>query len=200
MDRALGELQDALTSVGHRWVEGAEPGLSLDAIQTEAARVGLTFPDELAALWQWHAGGPPTDWMSEGFLPGGFFYPPLSEVIDGHVLARDAELLGDDLPLAPTWVPAIRNPELVFWADTGTGATDAVPLTPIVMADIDATAEQGRAVRIPSVAAIVRDWARMLTEGYWGRYQPFGVDSLVWCRNPELGDMTDRELGYTWAI
>lgn len=200
MDEALGELEDALASVGHRWVEGAEPGLDLDEIQAEVSRIGLTFPDELAALWQWHANPPPADWRTEGFLPGQFFYPRLAEVIDFHLEARDAELLGDGLPLAQTWVPALRQPGLVFWADTRVGTADAVPLTPVVMADIEGYAEQSRAARVPSITAIVGDWVRMLAEGHWGRYQPLGVDHLVWCRNPELGDVSDRELGYTWAI
>ncbi len=199
MADALADLEAAFAEVDHPWASYTTPGPSVEQIRNEIEPTGLILPDELVELWSWRSGHPPE--AADGWaLPGRFRIPTLADAIHQRSELISAETLDDDWYMKTSWIPALRRETMEFWAHTETEKTGSVLVTPVDLWDPSGCEHEAPQCTV-AITTVVSDMARMLREGYWGLYNnPHSEDSVtIWMRNPQVGDLTDQELGYRWA-
>lgn len=199
MADALADLEAAFGEVNHPWASYTTPGLTVDQIEAQIKPTGLTLPDELIELWSWRT-GQPSETANRWALPGRFQIPTLTEAIEARQFTIDAEIFELNAYMEASWITALRRETMEFWAHTETEQTGSVLVTPVDLWDPGGCEAEAPQCTVP-LTTVVRDMARMLRERHWGLFDnPYTKGRVtMWMRNPEVGDLSDQDLGYAWA-
>lgn len=176
---AAEELDRSLVSVGDPLGARKIPGLGRAAIEEAIGSVGLTFPDEAVALWQWRDG------TGELMLPGNLHFLGLEAAIDQSQQTTYSYRQEYFPWILPTWFVGFVSGQDEYWLHTEVGKEDPVPVSRRFVADSEPE-EVVRAHTAPSITSMLLDMAMLIEDRYWrknprtGRFELHEGAPCVW--------------------
>lgn len=195
--RALADLDTVMGSADYPTRHHLAPGVTAAYINSVLAATGLTVPDELRAVWQWHNGTrPSTDPRNPGGpdqyrrLPGGHTLLSVERAVELWEWHRD-NFPWDQLDtIERNWLPLAAADPGTVWVDCTGPPSSPAPV--YLERDGDDRAEV-EARRVASITRLVQLWTAVLERGIWrlrhpgdtvtlrdGRSYPLQVGRPVW--------------------
>ncbi len=202
IDDALARLDEQLLRVQHPLSEHRTPGLSRPEIDEATAPIGLTLPDEVAALWEWQADtlGPNRAGIGDptaAHLPGGIELRALARAVQHHQLVDGSEAFDYVDYLDRRWLPGLRRGSIDYWIDGGAAADGPAAITPKAFDDAQSWDEVS-GHRCQSVTELIEAMADMLEREHW-QPRDLGAGTQGWGFGPTI-DRAEVLDTYVWVV